>query len=145
MVDSSEYEWLIHDYACKVEPRHIDQLGHMNNAAYLQLFEDGRWDMLASRGFDLARIKELSIAPVILSVKVDFLKEVFLDQDLIIRGYVTSYPGKVFTVRQEMLSKQETLQARADFSVGLFDLKLRRLIEPTPEWLSACGQVRVKR
>jgi acyl-CoA thioesterase FadM len=47
--------------------------------------------------------------------------------------------GKVMGFSQHMINEQGKVCSEADFTVGFMDMKLRKLIEPTEEWLSACG------
>ena len=52
---------------------------------------------------------------------------------------MTDYNGKVGTIKQVM-KRGDELCCEFSCKAGLFDLKQRKLIEPTPEWLKAIGK-----
>ena len=49
------------------------------------------------------------------------------------------YERKIGKLRQQMLKADGALACEAIFTIGLFDLERRRLIEPTPAWAYAVG------
>ena len=131
----------VFDYDVVIRESLIDTLGHMNNAKYLELFEEARWEIIAPRGFSVGEIMKNKIGPVILEVNLRFLKEVRLRQKIRIRSEVeaASASSKTMTMTQTMLNESGEPCCVARFVFGLFDLKLRKLILPTPEWLRAVG------
>jgi YbgC/YbaW family acyl-CoA thioester hydrolase len=122
-----------------IRETHVDIMGHMNNATYLQLFEDARWDSITARGFGLSEIQKYHIGPVILEVNIKFLKEIHVRETIAITTELIEYSGKVGTLRQQMIKEDGTLAAEATFAFGLFDMKIRKLINPTPEFGRAVG------
>src|SRR5690606_9893424 len=118
---------------------HIDTLGHVNNATYLALLEEARWDLITRRGFGLKEIQETQTGPVILEVNLKFLKEIRLRETIKITTELTSYEGRVGIMVQKMIKPDGELAAEAKFTFGLFDLKARKLIPPTPQWKQAVG------
>ena len=42
----------IFHYEFTVVETHLDFMGHMNNATYLQVFEEARWEIVVHRGYD---------------------------------------------------------------------------------------------
>ena len=129
----------IHDFKFQVIETHLDVFGHMNNATYLEVFEEARWALITERGFGLEKIMLSQTGPVVLEVHVKFLKELRNRDHIFIRTWCSSYRGKVGTITQTMLNNKGEECCRADFTVGFFDLKSRRLIEPTGEWKAAIG------
>lgn len=131
----------VFDYEVLIRESLIDTLGHMNNAKYLELFEEARWEIITPRGFSVGEIMKNRIGPVILEVNLRFMKEVRLRQKIRIRSEVEtmSATSKTMTMKQTMLGENGESYCEARFVFGLFDLKLRKLILPTPEWLRAVG------
>jgi acyl-CoA thioester hydrolase len=129
----------IHEYRVLIIERHLDTFGHVNNATYLDLFEAARWDWITGNGFGLDRIRELQQGPTVLEVTLRFKREIKNRQQILIRTWVESYEGKVGTVAQEMRDEAGELCCEGRFLCALFDLKARRLLAPTPEWLVAVG------
>ena len=118
---------------------HLDTFGHVNNAAYLTLFEEARWDFITKNGYGLKKVQELQQGPVVLDLNMKFKKEIRLREKIKITMELLDYKGKISHFRQEMLKEDGTLATELEITFGLFDLKTRRLIEPTPEWKKAIG------
>ena len=129
----------VHEYAVLIIERHLDTFGHVNNATYLDLFEAARWEWITGNGFGLERIRELQQGPTVLEVTLRFRREIKNRQTIVIRTWLESYRGKVGAVLQERRDVAGELCCEGHFLCGLFDLKARRLIAPTPEWLTAVG------
>jgi acyl-CoA thioester hydrolase len=129
----------VHQYELAIHERHLDTFGHVNNATYLELLEEARWDLISSRGYGLEVIKESQLGPTILRVDVRFRREIKNRQRITVRSWTESYTGKVCTFEQQMLDEQQNLYCEATFTLGLFDLRARKLVLPTPEWLRAVG------
>lgn len=128
-----------HDRNLLIRESHLDTFGHINNATYLQIFEESRWDWITAGGFGLAEIRERRQGPVILELKVRFLREVTNREQVIVRTELGDVAGKIFEIRQSILKADGTVACEASFHCGLFDLAARRLMKLTPEWLAALG------
>ncbi|MFZ2314542.1 MAG: thioesterase family protein [Gammaproteobacteria bacterium] len=128
----------VFSYPFLIKEHHLDTFGHVNNAAYLSILEEARWDLITARGFGMKTIKETGLGPTILEIKISFIKELKLRDEIDIQTQMLSYDGKVGTLVQKMIRKDEVC-CSAEFLIGLFSLKERRLIEPTAEWRRALG------
>lgn len=117
---------------------HLDMFGHMNNAIYLTLFEQARWDLITANGYGIEKIRESGLGPVVLGVKIQYKKELRLRDEIIIESQILSYERKIATMQQNMVRKEE-ICCTAEFTFALFDLHRRKLIAPTLEWLKAIG------
>ena len=129
----------VHEYPVLIVERHLDTFGHVNNATYLELFEAARWDWITANGFGLERIRELQQGPTVVEVTLRFKREIKNRQRIVIRSWVERYEGKICNVIQEMRDEAGELSCEANFLCALFDLKARRLLAPTPDWLAAVG------
>ena len=127
------------DYQILIKERDLDSFGHMNNATYLTLFEEARWDVITKRGYGLDRIHQLKIGPVLLEISLKFKHELRNRETVKITTGVLKHEGKITTLRQVMYNSKGEESCVADFVLGLFDLKARKLIEYTPEWNKALG------
>ena len=128
-----------HQYDVLIRETHIDSLGHMNNAAYLTLFEEARWDWITAGGYGVAEIQAFKQSPIVLEVTVKFMKEVRLRENVQIVSEILHYDGKIGEMKQTMRRTDGTVCCEAVFKMGFFDLTTRRLIEPTPRWRKALG------
>lgn len=121
-----------------IKETYLDTFGHMNNAKYLSLFEEARWDFVTQNGFGIKEMQELNVGPTILDISIRFLKELRVRDQIEIETQIISYHGKIGKLQQRMMIG-EAVYCIAEFTIGLFDLKTRKLILPTKEWLSAVG------
>jgi acyl-CoA thioester hydrolase len=128
-----------HEYQLLILEHHLDTFGHVNNAVYLQLFEQARWDLITRNGYGLADVHRLQIGPTILDVQVRFARELRNRQPIVIKTWLESYSGKVGKLVQQMSDEAGKLCCEATFTMALFDLAARKLILPTPKWLKALG------
>lgn len=128
----------IFSYPMSILETHLDVFGHVNNAVYLTLFEEARWALLNDGGYGLQKIMADGLGPTILELKISFLKELKARDCILIETQMVSYAGKVGRLEQKMLRNEEVC-CKADMLVGLFDIKARRLVVPTSEWLQAIG------
>lgn len=137
----SEQSAPVHEYAVLILESHLDTFQHVNNAAYLAIFEEARWDLITSRGYGLKEVQELQIGPTVLEVKMQFRREIRLRERIAVRTSIVQTARKTMTLRQVMVNEKGEEACIADFVIGLFDMKSRRLIEPTPKWRHAIGLV----
>lgn len=111
---------------------------HVNNASYLVLFESARWDLITKNGYGAEKIRETQLAPTILELKLAFKKELRLDDVILIETQITFHKNKIGILSQKIFRENE-LCCEAEFTIGLFDLKERKLVLPTQDWLHAVG------
>lgn len=129
------------EYPVLIRESLIDSFGHMNNAKYLELFEEARWEIINNRGFSVREIIKNGLGPVVLEVNMRFQKEIRLREPIKIFSEVEpmASQGKTMTMVQTMVNEKGDVCCTARFVFGLFDLKSRRLVSPTPEWSRAIG------
>ncbi len=128
-----------HLYSLLIVEAHLDTFGHVNNAKYLELFEEARWDLITRGGFGLERIREVRQGPVILEAQVKFRREVKNRERVVIETTLEKYDGKIGALVQRLLKEDGTLACEARFSIALWDIDARKLLLPTPEWKKAIG------
>ncbi len=126
-------------YPLTVLERHLDTFGHVNNATYLEILEEARWDIIANRGYDIPSIKAKKIGPVILGFTVRFTRELTLRQKIRIETQTVSYVKKIAVMEQNIYNETNQLCFEASLTMGLMDLAARKLIVPTADWLHAIG------
>jgi acyl-CoA thioester hydrolase len=129
----------IHEYPFAIREHHLDTFGHVNNAAYLEILEEARWDLVTRNGYGLDEVHRLEVGPVVLEARLRFVREIRNRQQVTIRTWLESYAGKIGTLKQEIRDETDELCTEARFTIGLFDMATRRLVRPTPEWIRALG------
>ncbi len=126
-------------YPLIIKEFHLDTFGHVNNATYLQILEEARWELITSRGFGMKTIQKTGTGPTIVEINMKFKKEIRLRQKIMITSQTLSYDNKIAQLRHEILNEDQELLFEALLTFGLFDVRERKLVAPTPEWLYAVG------
>lgn len=126
-------------YELTILEQHLDLFQHVNHAVYFQFLEEARWDLATLGGWGVERVKKEQIGPVILEAKIQYRKELKLQDRIRIETVCTQY-GKLFgTLNQRILKQSGEVSALAEMRFGLLDLKRRKLISPPEDWLRAIG------
>jgi YbgC/YbaW family acyl-CoA thioester hydrolase len=129
----------VHEFRVQIREHHLDTFGHVNNAAYMQIFEDARWEVITENGYGLKEVAASKIGPTILESHLKFRREIKNRETIVVRTWVSGHSGKITTLRQVMVNEKGEEACVADFVSGLFDMNTRRLVEPSPEWMKAIG------
>jgi acyl-CoA thioester hydrolase len=131
----------IYEYDKLILEQHLDTFGHVNNAVYLSLYEEARWDFITNNGLGLTQILESKVGPVLLDLNLTFKSELNLrDKIKIVSQARPEMRNKyVMVLDQKILKENGKVASTITLSVGLMDLNLRKLISPTPAWLKALG------
>ena len=106
----------------------IDTNGHVNGVAYLQYAEHARWELMATAGVDLLRLRELGFGPVNLETVIRYHSELVYRDPVDVSCEIEWGPGKTFRVPQELRRADGTLVAEVNHVGGLLDLGTRRLV-----------------
>jgi thioesterase III len=130
----------IFHYPVTIKEGHLDTFGHVNNAVYLALLEEARWDLLNQGNFGIKKIQASGLGPTILEIKISFKRELHLHDKIIIETQMLSYKKKIGVLLHRII-RNDKVCCTAEYIMGLFCLNERKLIAPTPEWLSAIGYV----
>ncbi len=133
-------DFKVFQYQLVIKEHHLDTFGHVNNATYLALLEEARWELLTEHGFGLHQIQARKMGPVVLECDIKFLRELTLRQTITIESQVLSYEKKVAVMKQDIVNEAGELCSRAKLMFGFFDLEARKLILPSEEWLEAIGR-----
>ncbi len=131
----------IFEYEFQVLEHHLDTFGHVNNAKYLELYEQARWDFITKNNLGLREIMETKIGPVLLEATVTFKAELKNREKIkVISQARKEMRNKyIMVLDQKMIKEDGKVASTLTISVGLMDLAQRRLIAPTKEWLNALG------
>lgn len=128
----------LYSYPLLIKEGHLDSFGHVNNATYLALFEEARWDIVTKSGYGIQKMLATGLAPTILEVKIRYLRELRLREEIVIQTEFFAYRGKIGKLAHTILRGTEQC-CLAEFTMALFDLHQRKIVAPTPEWLRATG------
>lgn len=130
----------VFEYEILIKESHLDSFGHVNNAIYVQLYEEARWDFITKNGFGLDVIQRDQVGPVLLDLQVRFKREIKNRETIKIQSQTREVlSSKIMILEQKMINAQGKVASEAVFTIGFFDLKARKLIDAGPEWLKAVG------
>lgn len=128
------------EYPLIVREHHLDSYGHINNAVYLALAEEARWEMMyQATGLSMPDLHKMGKGPVILEINIKFMRELKLRQNIIITLEMVEWQGKVGKMRQDFVLPDGTVASTIDITFGLFDMQARRLVELDDFWAKAWG------
>lgn len=120
-----------------IQTHHCDHYGHMNNASYMQLYEEARWAMLKAKNWDQGRIEIEGYGPIVLEAQIWYRRELKVKEEIRIRVETLDSTRKVFEIHQNMTTNEGMVASEARFKLGLMDLRQRRLIQPPRAWVEA--------
>jgi YbgC/YbaW family acyl-CoA thioester hydrolase len=130
----------IFEYELVIKECHLDSFGHVNNAVYVQLYEEARWDFITRNGFGLEVIQKDQVGPVLLDLQVKFKREIKNREIIKIQSQTRELMNsKMMVLEQKMIKSDGRIASEAVFTIGFFDMKLRKLIDASPSWLKAVG------
>lgn len=132
--------YTIFEYPVEILEHHLDSFGHVNNAAYVKLYEEARWDFITKNNYGLTKILELQQGPVILDLKVKFKRELKNRDKIVIYSQVHEILNSRMIILEQVMKKEDgKISSEALFTIGFFDMKARKLMDASPEWLKAVG------
>ena len=126
-------------YPLLIRESHLDTFGHVNNAIYLQIYEEARWELATTLGFGLEAVRASGVGMTVLEATIRFKRELRLRQEVKVTTTLGEVRGKVFVLKQAMVDEEGRVASEAEFTMALFDLRARKIVPPTREWLERLG------
>ncbi len=127
------------EYKLEIKEHHLDTFGHVNNATYLALYEEARWDFIQSRNYGLDVILKEKKGPVLLEANLKFKREIKNREMITIETDGQWIKGKIMGLTQRMVNSQGKICSEVALVIGFMSFDERKLITPTAKWLEACG------
>nr|WP_255433467.1 thioesterase family protein [Brevibacillus sp. LEMMJ03] len=124
-----------HLFDLVVRSTDIDVIGHVNNAKYLEYMEWARFDWMCRQGFTLEELKRRQIMPVVVSIQINYRKELRMLEQVQVRTSVVKIGEKSFVVRHELYNQRDERAADADVTMVMIDAVQRRSV-PLPDDLA---------
>ena len=120
-----------HAFLVTVVATDLDELGHVNNARYLDYLERGRTTWYAEQGLveACAGASAVPLGTVVVNVNIDFRSECASGDQLTICTEAERVGTKSFTVRQRINKATGELAAEASVTSVVMDLHVRTAIE----------------
>jgi thioesterase-3 len=92
----------VHDLEIKVMPKHIDSLGHVNNAVYVKYFERGRIAFYKQLGVPLERTNPPHLGTAVVNLNVNFRDECVVGDRLHLHTQGHSRGNRSFVLLQHL-------------------------------------------
>ncbi|OEU83361.1 MAG: hypothetical protein BA873_10700 [Desulfobulbaceae bacterium C00003063] len=89
----------------KVRGYHADFYGHVNNARYLEFFEEDRWALLGSR-IDLKKWAGEGLVFLVVNINVNYRASVPVGETLIVTTRLEQIGNKSVVLKQEIFLKR---------------------------------------
>ena len=90
----------IDTYNTVISLHHLDFMGHVNNATYLQLMEEARWHLYNHFCYTKEMVLEEKKGPIILETHIKYRKEILLDEVVTIETRCLEYSGALGKIHQ---------------------------------------------
>jgi acyl-CoA thioester hydrolase len=127
-------------YQTTILEHHLDAFCHVNNASYLQLFEEARWDFSEKIGHGLEWVLAQKKGPIVLNVEISFRKELVNREKISIESWSLGMKNRlVLAFEQKMRKENGQLASAIKLDLGFMDLKLRKLSPFPQKWMESFG------
>lgn len=121
---------MIHATTHRLRFNDTDRLGHVNNAVFAVMLEQGRSELAVEAGLP---IESASAALVIVRLELDFVREMTWPGDVTIETEVARLGNRSFTLQQRLLLEGE-VAARAVTVLVVMDRAARRALPLDGPW-----------
>ena len=116
-----------------VLPAHCDGYGHMNVRNYAAFFDDAGWHVLAMAGISLAEVKRRGLGTVVVTLTIDFHREIVAGQLALVRGAVTRVGNKSLAYELRLYEADSMTHCATEKAVEVcFDTRERKGV-PLPD------------
>ncbi|MEM7206586.1 MAG: acyl-CoA thioesterase [Pseudomonadota bacterium] len=114
-----------------VTAEYIDDLGHMNHALGLRLFEFARDEWYAKAGLWEGRpwSDDEHLGTIVLNLNVNYRRECFLDEELTVSTEPLKRGRKSYVLKQEMRKADGTVALDLTTTCLIMDMRERKTIE----------------
>ena len=121
---------MIHSTAHRLRFNDTDRLGHVNNAVFAVMLEQGRSELALEAGLP---IESDGMALVIVRLELEFLREMAWPGTVTVETEVARLGNRSFTLKQRLISSNE-LCARAVTVLVVMDRAARRALPLDGAW-----------
>lgn len=107
----------------RIKGYHCDAYGHVNNARYLELLEEARWDYLAP-AIEEKFFEKRHLLFIVVNINIAYKKSILPNQDVLIRISDIIYNNKSFVITQKITDDSaKILFSKAEVTFVLLDSK----------------------
>jgi len=120
-----------------VRSTHIDVMGHVNNAKYVEFLEWGRCDEIEKHGVDLWGMVKRGLGFAVVNLNIDYRKEAFAGDILCIETNFRKIRNKKIGFIDQVITKQGSAEivCKAEVTFLIFDIEKHKSITMPAEIL----------
>lgn len=111
-----------------VQENEIDELGHVNNARFLEYFERGRMDWYNRCDPDLNERLDRHLGTVVVNIDINYRKECFAGDRLSILTRPDRLGRKSYVLHQEILAVDGECVSDARVTSVVMDMSTRKVV-----------------
>lgn len=119
----------------EVRPTELDNMGHVNNAKFLEYMEWSREDWYNKAALPFDTFTALGLGTVTVNININYRKEARLGQHLTISTEPIRKGRTSFVLKQVIINANEELVADAEVVIVTIDLQSRKA-SPLPDALA---------
>jgi thioesterase-3 len=119
----------------EVRPTELDNMGHVNNAKFLEYMEWSREDWYNKAGLPFDTFTALGLGTVTVNININYRKEARLGQHLTVSTEPIRKRRTSFVLKQVIINANEELVADAEVVIVTIDLQSRKA-SPLPDALA---------
>ncbi len=123
-----------HEFTTQVLAKHIDGYGHVNNAVYLQFFEEARWDWIQQGGGDRDLVQSSGVGPIVVGIELRFSRELIEGDKITVKSTQEGEIGRVYTLKQLIYKESGEMACKASYRLAFMDIKARKIVEAPQKW-----------
>ena len=134
----------IFEYKKQVLEHHLDTYGHVNNAVYLQIYEEARWDLSEKNGWGWGRVMQDRIGPVVLAANITYKKELHNREWITITTQFKKMRNSLVAILEQVIYNQQgRIASTLELQIGMINLNTRKLLHPSDEFMHLLGAKQV--
>ncbi len=118
-----------------VRSTHLDVMGHVNNAKYIEFLEWGRCDELEKHGIDLWAMVKGGMGFAVVNLNVNFRREAFVGEVLVVESAFTKIRNNKIGIVEQSIRRRSNGEVVCDAEVTflVFDLRTHKSISMPEE------------
>ncbi len=120
-----------------VRSTHIDVMGHVNNAKYVEFLEWGRCDELEKLGIDIWDMVKRKLGFAVVNLNINYRKEVFVNDLLEIKTTFREIRHRKIGIIDQVITRSSNeIVCEAEVSFLIFDLEKHKSVSMPEELLN---------
>jgi len=113
----------------EVQESEIDELGHVNNARFLEYFERGRMDWYNRCEPELNKRLDRHLGTVVVNIDINYRRECFVGNRLSVLTRANSRAAKSYVLSQEIFAQDGECVSDARVTSVVMDMNTRKVVE----------------